>query len=281
MRCNTYKQSPRLRKNRVNKTKTESGEGVVCEGEEDTSPTFTSRVRDLGKSLLETEEMIVNEVGRHIRETEKSFKHNAMELGRHIMEKEEQIVHEVKEFGHRLLQMHELPEWGFDNEFILKYYRQPNHGVLHALQSMFYLHNEFFNIWTHFAGAIILCVLGYFALERLENRAYQGEITTWIIFLASALTCMMASTSYHLLRQTSPAIYRATIIVDYLGIAFLIFGSFVSAMFYIFFCHPEALRLYTGIIFFLCAGTKPVLCHIESQMNLYSYRCYNSPSHIR
>ena len=143
---------------------------------------------------------------------------------------------------------------GFDNEFILRYYRRPNHSFYQALSSLFYLHNEFFNIWTHLGGALILSLLGFLALQRLEHIAYQGEKTTWIVFIASALTCMLSSTLFHLLRQHSPTVYRATIIFDYIGISFLIFGSFASAMFYIFFCDAYSMRLYIGIMLALCAS---------------------------
>ena len=49
---------------------------------------------------------------------------------------------------HRLLDFHELPLWLQDNVFIEKYYR-PQMSFTDCFYSIFELHNETGNIWTH------------------------------------------------------------------------------------------------------------------------------------
>ena len=79
-------------------------------------------------------------------------------------------MREIDKFGHRLiLDMEMIPKWAKDNEFILSYYRRPAPCIFATMKSLFYLHNEFFNIWSHVVGAILLAVLGNFAIDVLNS----------------------------------------------------------------------------------------------------------------
>ncbi len=154
-------------------------------------------------------------------------------------------IETVKVFGNRILHSFDnMPDWTKDNEFILQYYRAPDHTMFEAFKSIFYLHNESINIWTHLGGAVLLLALGYYTLYTLHGIAFTGETVTWVVFLLSGLTCLGSSTAYHLFRQTNLTIYKTTVLLDYFGIAFLIFGSFASAMYYIFYCKPEVREIH-------------------------------------
>ncbi len=50
------------------------------------------------------------------------------------------------------LEYHELPDYLKDNEFIQKYYRSPNMPFKKTLLSLFGIHNETGNVWTHLLG---------------------------------------------------------------------------------------------------------------------------------
>ena len=54
---------------------------------------------------------------------------------------------------HRLTPFHSLPEALRDNEYITKYYRVSYTGG-QTIRSLFGLHNETANIWSHFLGAL-------------------------------------------------------------------------------------------------------------------------------
>lgn len=52
----------------------------------------------------------------------------------------------------RLLHWNDLPDYLRDNEYIVTGYRA-NAGILGAIKSLFRIHNESGNIWTHLLGA--------------------------------------------------------------------------------------------------------------------------------
>jgi predicted membrane channel-forming protein YqfA (hemolysin III family) len=68
-----------------------------------------------------------------------------------------------------------LPKIGFfheahaflkDNEYILSGYRIYFNSTRHILRSLFMLHNESANVWSHLIGVMLFCVLlGYTALS--------------------------------------------------------------------------------------------------------------------
>ena len=60
----------------------------------------------------------------------------------------------MKSHLHRLTPFHSLPEALRDNEYITKYYRV-NYSGGQTIRSLFGLHNETANIWSHFLGASI------------------------------------------------------------------------------------------------------------------------------
>jgi hypothetical protein len=46
----------------------------------------------------------------------------------------------------------ELPDYLQDNEFIKRHYRSPNMPIKRTLRSLFDVHNETGNVWTHLLG---------------------------------------------------------------------------------------------------------------------------------
>ncbi|BDA50104.1 Heptahelical transmembrane protein 4 [Coccomyxa sp. Obi] len=60
----------------------------------------------------------------------------------------------------KLAAFHSLPESLRDNEYITKYYRV-NYTGKQTIRSLFGLHNETGNIWTHFLGFLLFAVLTF------------------------------------------------------------------------------------------------------------------------
>ena len=57
-----------------------------------------------------------------------------------------------------------MPSWYVDNEYVFRGYRRITNSYMGCFKSLFYVHNETGNIWTHGLGAIgfiVLCVLFY------------------------------------------------------------------------------------------------------------------------
>ncbi|CAI9761032.1 unnamed protein product [Fraxinus pennsylvanica] len=82
-------------------------------------------------------------------------------------------------FEKKLLKYEELPEYLKDNEFITDYYRC-EWPLKHVVLSLFSLHNETLNVWTHLLGFIIFVGLTVMSLTEkmtLENvmASFLGE----------------------------------------------------------------------------------------------------------
>ena len=99
-----------------------------------------------------------------------------------------------------LVDFTELPDWAKDNRLIISGYRQPD--VLSTGQlwlSIFKIHNETGNIWSHLFGCVGCLVLG--AVNAHELAQHRGidvyDQLAFAAFFAGACTCFGMSTAFH------------------------------------------------------------------------------------
>lgn len=59
----------------------------------------------------------------------------------------------------KLLTVHDMPSYLKDNEFILKFYRAPTTSIKNSFSSLFSIHNETGNIYTHLLGFLLFVFL--------------------------------------------------------------------------------------------------------------------------
>ncbi|XP_024521850.1 heptahelical transmembrane protein ADIPOR1 [Selaginella moellendorffii] len=216
--------------------------------------------------------------------------------------KKKKIWVTIKE-QYELVEYQALPDYLRDNEYILKYYRA-DWPLKHTLLSIFSVHNETLNIWTHLVGfAIFLALTIYAAVnvnapssnwERLpsvpkfnklqEELVMSGssslsllmprssssssvfhqrpglnashvildesiaagvpvapaEFARWpfFVFLLGAMTCLLTSSTSHLLSCHSRSVSSLMWRLDYAGIAVMIATSFYPPIYYVFHCQP-------------------------------------------
>lgn len=171
----------------------------------------------------------------------------------------------------------EVPYYLRDNAYVRRYYRA-YYSTKQCLQSLFHLHNETLNIWTHLLGGLVFTVLGVglftrvlipeykagnsfvvnvneaehvFHLARAKDPQQRTAWPLWIFgfYSFSCLMCMACSTFFHLfLAHMSEHFYGWAHAFDYFGITFLVVGSFLPFCFYVFSCQPEYRNLYLGMI---------------------------------
>ena len=69
-----------------------------------------------------------------------------------IAHKAEEIAHRVWEAGWTVLHHNHLPKWLRDNDFLIKGHRPPMNSFRACFKSIFRIHTETGNIWTHLLG---------------------------------------------------------------------------------------------------------------------------------
>ncbi|KAH8555696.1 hemolysin-III related-domain-containing protein [Umbelopsis sp. PMI_123] len=151
----------------------------------------------------------------------------------------------------RLLSFHELPmEWQ-ENQYILTGYRfyQSNRA---CLKSIFALHNETMNIWSHLLGFIFFAGLGIYAFNKQFPEATTNDRAITLTFFLAALKCLICSSIYHtFICHSKHAIKSFTATLDYIGISILITASVLMTEYYSYYCRPVAkfrYMLFTALV---------------------------------
>jgi len=155
----------------------------------------------------------------------------------------------------------EVDTWQQDNHYIVSGYRPASNSYRKSAGSLFYLHNESVNIWTHLLGslaAIIGSVVLYGELKERYHSATQDDVLVFACFFAGAAACLGMSATYHAISNHSHGVAKFGNKLDYLGIVFLIWGSFVASIYYGFQEDVMLMRRYWAMITTIGAGCAVV-----------------------
>jgi adiponectin receptor len=145
----------------------------------------------------------------------------------------------------------DLPSWQQDNHYIQSGYRPASSSFKKSFASLGYLHNESVNIYSHFVGAVIfssVAVVLYTAIKPRYDTAATSDLWAFGCFFAGAALCLGMSGTYHTISNHSPIVSRMGNKLDYVGIVFLITGSFIPSVFYGFYCHPHLQQFYWTMV---------------------------------
>ncbi|KAI2640644.1 HlyIII-domain-containing protein [Hypomontagnella submonticulosa] len=151
----------------------------------------------------------------------------------------------------------DLPAWRRDNHFILSGYRPDSNSYWRSFSSLFYVHNESVNIWTHLFGALFFPTIGTWLYHVIAPRyasANSSDTLVFACFFAGAVLCLGMSATFHAISNHSEEVAKWGNKLDYSGIVFLIVGSFVPALYYGLFCLPKLMTVYLYSIFLLGLG---------------------------
>ena len=117
-----------------------------------------------------------------------------------------------------------------------------NHSFTDALVSLFYFHNESMNVWSHLIGFICVLIvgidfmMGYFQMDQISHN----ELLVLETYIICSAFCLFFSTVYHLFGCISETVHDTLLKLDLTGVAFLVAGSFVPAVFFGFHCVPDS-----------------------------------------
>jgi len=76
-----------------------------------------------------------------------------------------------------------LPHWLVDNEYLISGHRPPMPSVKQCFASIFRLHTETVNIWTHLLGTLVFIIIATYFLTRPTSEVHiEKKINFWCIF---------------------------------------------------------------------------------------------------
>lgn len=158
----------------------------------------------------------------------------------------------------RLYSWDEIPEWQKDNEHILHGYVKETQSWRELIRSLFYLHNESVNIYTHLIPAVSILLIMLFATHHVINEYPTTSAIDYImidLFFLGCATCLSMSSIFHAIKCHSLPIATFGNKLDYLGIVVLISTSMISILYYGF--HDNSYLFYpfsalTSMFGFIC-----------------------------
>ena len=159
-----------------------------------------------------------------------------------------------------LATLSEVPPWVVYNTSVLTGYRRWDVSFGACLRSLFQLHNETGNIWTHLLGFLYFGSLLHSTLSELPE-ASDAERLAIGSFLVGCMVCMGLSVAYHTFGSLSRRAHDVLLRLDYTGITVQILCSFVPCVYY---WSPPALQAaYLAGLTLVCAGALVLIqCYL-------------------
>ncbi|CAF4010309.1 unnamed protein product [Adineta steineri] len=167
-----------------------------------------------------------------------------------------------------------LPHWLLDNEYLVSGHRPPMPSFNQCFASIFRIHTETVNIWTHLVGTLIFVIIFFYLVTRPSSEVPIEKKITFGLFFLGAITCLLFSTLYHTLSCHSQKVSKVFSKLDYCGISILIIASFIPWIYYGFYCEFGTKIAYLLITALLGGG-----CIIASMWDKFAtpeYRTYRA-----
>ena len=174
-----------------------------------------------------------------------------------------------------------LPVWLRDNEYLQNNHRPPMYSFSGCIKSLFRMHTETWNIWTHllaFIFFLVLCmgvyIFGDYITWLFEDIAIHSlpwvDQVMLLVFFFSAMTCLCCSFMFHLFSNHSNKMHFLFSRLDFSGIALLITGSNIPAYYYGFYCTSVARYVHISAISIL--GAACICVSLWKKFGIPKYR---------
>jgi len=138
-----------------------------------------------------------------------------------------------------------------DNPFILSGFREyTEKSFLECSKSIFHVHNDTMNVWTHLIPALWHMYCIYYAFVTFAQAHTTDKYVFFFFHFCSAF-CFLASSAYHIFRSHSLLMYKTFLLLDVGGIAFQIFGSVFLISYFEMACYPIWRNVWIALVIVL------------------------------
>ena len=196
------------------------------------------------------------------------------------LKKLERKLEKVVHWAWNAVSFEVLPKWLQDNEFLKCSHRPPMYSFRGCIKSMFRMHTETWNIWTHFLAFVffLFLVVGIYTFGDYVTYWFEDikihdlpwdEQVMMMFFFVGVLACTLCSAMFHLFSNHSERISQIFGRLDYSGIAFLITGSSVPSYYYGFYCATISKYTHIAVLLVLCALSVSISMWSRFQMPKY------------
>ncbi|XP_019624667.1 PREDICTED: uncharacterized protein LOC109470244 isoform X1 [Branchiostoma belcheri] len=237
----------------------------------------------MGETLVRSKEAM-RKTKEAMGETMRETKQVVAEKVEHSKEVIERGVERTKEVGKKVVEAlwqlmphHALPEWLKDNEYLKGSHRPPMPSFRSCFRSMFRIHSETGNIWTHFLGCLAFIAVAIYFLVKRSSADMHSPLTEKFVcgaFFLGAVLCLGFSWIFHTVYCHSERAAKIFGRLDYSGISLMIMGSFVPWLYYTYYCKEVAQYTYLAIVMAL-----GIICIVISLWEKFSeprYRAFRA-----
>ena len=246
----------------------------------------TRRSRDLSpvesmRELLEEAPELLEDVLNRIAENVQNGADRATQIVKKTKTSVREGVHAVAQCIRDWKACHftSLPGWMRDNEHLHFGHRPELKSFNECFKSIFRIHTETGNIWTHLIGFIAMTIVAivFYVKPLCSNCAFDINLSEKLIFLTffiGAILCLACSALFHTLSCHSENVSAIFSRLDYAGIAILTVGSSIPWIYYGFYCNFYTKLTYMIAVIIL--GLLTVVLTMWEKFNLPDYRVYRS-----
>lgn len=165
------------------------------------------------------------------------------------------VIH-ASETVWKVCHFNNLPKWMQDNEFLHSGHRPPLPSFSACLKSIFRLHTETGNIWTHLLGAVLFLALFVYMFITFSDYKTATDRLILGIYFCGIILCLFFSAIFHTFScHYSPKVTKVFSKLDYCGISLQIIGSMVPALYYGFYENLTLFKIYLSFGLVLCAAS--------------------------
>ena len=191
-----------------------------------------------------------SEMAENVMHKGSEMMHKGSEMAENVMHKGSEMVHRFEDAIWKAIHFEKLPNWMKDNEHLHFGHRPQLGSFAECFKSIFRIHTETGNIWTHLIGFVAFVVVTIvFYVKPLCATCNNLDIDfneklVFAAFFVGAILCLACSTLFHTLSCHSEWASAVFSRLDYAGIAFLIVGSTIPWLYYGFYCQYYARLTY-------------------------------------